>query len=366
VNGGLIASFVLHGFLLAWALISFEATAPLKTPELVPVEVAIISPDDLIRLKQGDRSSKNLETEAAKNQTKPKPKIAKVVPRVVAAPPPPAEPPPIDVKPKKVEPAPDEVAKKIAALEASRAETEARLKAEAEKALAEKQKAADDARLKAEAEAEAAAKSKAEAAAKAKAEAEAEAKKAKAEKRRKERQQKLAEKRRREKERKLAEAKRREDEKKRQFDPNKISALLNKIPDAGAPDSGSKAPDTKKPLPKGPAAGAPEGRDTRLTASQRSLLGVMMKDKVRNCWRVQTGMAGADRLVVDVEVKLNLDGRLAGPPRVTNRHTGGLFADAANNAIRALEQCAPYDLPKELYKGGWDHMVVTFDPQKMF
>jgi hypothetical protein len=29
-------------------------------------------------------------------------------------------------------------------------------------------------------------------------------------------------------------------------------------------------------------------------------------------------------------------------------------------------QCEPYNLPKQFYKGGWDHMVVTFDPQKMF
>jgi colicin import membrane protein len=49
-----------------------------------------------------------------------------------------------------------------------------------------------------------------------------------------------------------------------------------------------------------------------------------------------------------------------------NSGAGPLFADAANSAVRALVQCEPYDLPMDLYQGGWDHMVVTFDPQRMF
>ena len=77
-------------------------------------------------------------------------------------------------------------------------------------------------------------------------------------------------------------------------------------------------------------------------------------------------MTGADQLVVDVEIKLNEAGELKGEPRVLNRRSSAVFQDAAINAIRALKQCEPYDLPRDLYKGGWDHMVVRFDPQRMF
>lgn len=350
---GLALSIFLHGVLMAWALISFAGTKPLKPPEVVPVEVAVISPDDLVRLRKGSRDSKKLETQPARSEVKPEKKKAKQERKVAAATPPP--PPPPKAEPPEPKPSKDDIAAKLAALEKKR-ETEARQKAEAaKKAAAEKARAEAEARKQA---AEAARKKAA-----------AEAKRKAAEARR---ERRLAEKRRKEQERKrkLAEQKRREREareKKKQFDAGNIAALLNKIPDAAAPDAGSQwKPETKKNLPKGPAAGAPEGKDTQLTASQRSLLGVMMKRAVSSCWRVQTGMQGADQLVVDLEVRLKPDGTLDGDPRVMNRRGGALFADAAINATRALQQCAPYDLPKDLYKGGWDHMVVTFDPQKMF
>ena len=352
MNLALPLSFLLHAALLGWALISFEATPPLKIPEVQPVEVAIISPDDLVRLRQGDRSSKKLETRKAKTpeKTKPTKKKARKPPRRAVAPPQASEPPPATAEPAKVEPAKpqqDKIAEKLAALQPlpkpAPTPEELKKKAEAER------KAKEDKR-KAEEKKKAEAKQKAEAKKKAEAKRKAEAKK-RAERRRK---KKLAEKRRRERERR-----------KKQFDPDKLTALLNKIPDK-SPPSGAQDSRPDRKLPRGPRAGAPEGRDNRLTASQISLLGTMVKNRVRDCWRVQTGISGADQLIVDVEVKMDPSGQLRGEPRVVNRSSSPIFRDAAINAVRAIKQCAPYDLPKNLYKGGWDHMVVTFDPQRMF
>jgi colicin import membrane protein len=334
-------SLLLHAGLLGWALISFRATPPLKIPEVEPVEVAIISPDELIRLRQGDRSSKKLETKAAKPNEKTE-KIkeqAKKQPQRAVQPPPPSAPPPVEnvqVEKAPDKPKSDEIAKKLAALQPlpEPKPDELALKAAAERKAAEAKKRAQE---------------------KKKAEAKKKADELKRQRLEKERKRKLAEKRRRARE-----------EKKKQFDPDKLAALLNKIPDKAAPPSGSEPQPQDKKLPEGPRAGAPEGKDQRLTASQRSLLGVMMKRAVRECWRVQTGMSGADRLVVEVEVKLRPTGELDGEPRVRNRGSDPGFRDAALNAVRALKQCEPYDLPKDLYKGGWDHMVVTFDPQRMF
>jgi len=117
---------------------------------------------------------------------------------------------------------------------------------------------------------------------------------------------------------------------------------------------------------KGPLAGAPEGKDTRLTASQASLLGSLMKKQVQRCWNINAGADGIDKIKVEIEVKLGPDGRIQGQPRVVSRGSGPLYADMADSAMRALLQCQAYDLPKDLYKGGWDHMIVDFDPSRMF
>jgi colicin import membrane protein len=352
---GFTISLVLHLGLIGWALVSVAGTPPLKIPEIQPVEVAIITDEDLVRLKQGDRSSKNLQTRKAPEAEKSKPQkkpVRKEPPRrVVTTPPPPPPAPP--VKPKS-----DPIADKLAKLAPPKPEQNAKPEPDPE-ALALKRKR--------EAEQKAAeAKKKAEAEARKK--AEAEAKKRAEQKRKAEARRKAAEKRRKEAERKkrLAEKRRREEEKKKQFDANRISALLNKLPDAARPEAGSRDALDDRKLPRGPAAGAPEGRDTRLTASQRSMIGVMMKGQTSRCWNINSGLAGADKLVVEVVVKLNPDGSIDGVPRIDNMRSDPAFRDAANSALRALKLCAPYDLPANLYKGGWDHMVVTFDPQRMF
>jgi colicin import membrane protein len=366
---GLTVSLAAHLALLGWALVSFQTTQPYKLREPEPVEVAIISADELVRLRQGDRDSKKLETRPAdKIETKPtdkeaKREIAKTVPPPAASP---AEPhdDPIskklaDLQPVEAErPTAEELAAKKAAEEA--AKKAAAAKAAEELAL---RKAEEEKKKQAEAEAER--KRQAEAELKRKAEAE---KKRTAERWRK---RLAAEKKRREKEaerkRRLAEAKRREKERQsKNFDSGKISALLNKIPDAAALQGGSPDPNARPDAPRGARAGAPEGRDSRLTASQRSLLGVMMKRAVSRCWNINSGLEGADRVVVELEVRLGPDGRLQSQPRVANNRGGAIFQDAVNSAVRALMQCEPYDLPQQFYKGGWDHMVVTFDPQKMF
>lgn len=364
---GLTISLTAHVMLLGWALISFQATPPLKIPEPEPVEVALITNDDLVRLTRGDRSSKKLKTRAAEQVEKAPVKKAAKKPVVKAVQPPPsAEPPPA--------PKPDDIAKKLASLEPPKpaGPTLEELAAKAAKeAAAEKQKAVEKAAaelaLKKAAEEEK--KKKADAEKKKKAEAEkkrkaAEAKRRKAEAEKK-RKQRLKAKRARE--RKLAAKRRRERErKKKQSFEGRMAALLNKVPDAKAPLAGSPDPNNDRKLPRGAQAGAPEGRDTRLTASQASLLGSIMKREVARCWNINSGLEGIDRIVVEVEIRLRPDGRLDGQPKVVSRGGGAIFQDAANNAMRALVQCEPYNLPKQFYKGGWDHMVVKFDPQKMF
>ena len=334
---GLPVSFLLHGGILAWALITLERTPPFKPPEPEPVEVAIISEDGLTRLRQGDRNAKQLEaapappapdSKAVKEPPKPKPPEPK-------APPPPAE--EVKVEPPKPEPPkPDPITEKLAMLPPEPVgptpEEVARLEAE--------KKAADD-------------KKRQDAAKKA-----ADEKKKRDDLKKKQDEAK-----------RLADLKKRQEEAKKAAEPDDFEAEMQKALKDNDPTKRTPPPPggTQQALgKKGPTAGAPEGRDTQLTASQGALLGSLIKQAVSKCWNINSGVEGIDKIVVKLEVHLRPDGRLVQPPRVVNSMPGPLFADTANSAMRAVVQCEPYNFPQELYKGGWDQAIWTFDPRRMF
>ena len=344
---GLTGSALLHGGLLAWALVSFHETKPFKLPEPEPVEVAIVSEGDIVRLRQGDRQSKLLEAQPqvkpspeAQPLDAPKPKPPPPPPPAAAAPPPPppdppkVEPPPPKAEtPKPPEPVKDPIAEQLAA-----APPEPEGPSPEEIARKEAERRAEEERRRVEAQ-----------------------KKAEADKKRKDDLKK-----REDEKKRLAELKRKEEEKKKkEFDPGKIAALLDKTPEkrgAPPPSAATTNPATKA---KGATAGAPEGQDSQLTASQRSMIGVMVRSRVAQCWNIDGGLEGMNKVVVEVDLRLDESGRLSGNPRVTNSNSSPLFRQLADSALRALKQCEPYDLPAELYKGGWDHMVLEFDPSRM-
>ena len=329
---GLPASFFLHGGLLAWALISLERTKPFKMPDPEPVEIAIISEDGLTRLRQGNRTSKQLETAPAKPA--PPSQAAKETPK--AKPPEPSPPPPPE--PAKLEPPPPKPAEPNPPGRDEIAELA--LKAEQE-ALAEAQRKAAEEKKRLDAANKVADEKKRQEALKKKQDA---AKKAADEKKR----QELAK------------------QSKDDFFEDMQKALKDNDPRKRAPQPSGGPQVAQANLPKGPAAGAPEGRDTRLTASEANLLGSMMKKQVTRCWNINSGADGADKIRIEIEVRLGADGRITGQPKIVSRGTGPLYSDMANSAQRALIQCEPYDLPKHLYKGGWDHMIVEFDPSRMY
>jgi colicin import membrane protein len=109
-----------------------------------------------------------------------------------------------------------------------------------------------------------------------------------------------------------------------------------------------------------------DGRDQTISASEASLLAGLMKRSVQRCWNINAGLDGIENMVVKVQVRLSRDGMLVGPPRVVNSNPSPLFRDAADSAVRALIQCAPYSLPPDKYDGGWEFMELRFDPRDMF
>lgn len=361
---GLIVSLLFHAGLLAWAVLTIHKTEPLKTPELQPVEVAIVSADDLVRLTKGDRSSKNLEASgkdgAAKEPPKKEVKTPPPPPPPAAAPPPP--PAPEQPKPDEIaalmknEPPPPPPEKKAEPPPPAKQPDPPPGPTPDEQALLQK-KLDDDAR-KAE-----------EAKAKAKAEADA--------KREQDRLKKLADDKKRRDDlakKQAADKKKREDEEKKKSFAN-VENVLKGIPDDGPqkalvsqqvkPAQPAGAPGTAT-AKKGPQAGAPEGKDTKLTASEASMLIGMITGKVKQCWNINAGMDGAEQLVPKVEFELNRDGTLRGMPKVINSAPSPQFQAAAASAMRAIVQCQPYTgLPPERYEN-WEIVRLTFDPSQMF
>jgi colicin import membrane protein len=363
---GLPLSALLHGLLLAWAVFAVIATPPLKLPEEVPVEVAILSVKDFeTQQKRGQEDAKQLD---AAPQPKPSENVAKQEaprpkPPVPAAPPPPppaAEPP-----------AKDPIADKLAALPEPKPEPpkppepkKAEPPPPPEKDAIAEALALEQAKAKAEAEAKARAEAaaKAKAAADAKAAAEAEAKRKEIARKEAERRQKLAE-----QKKKLEDAKK--------FDPNKIAAAIGAGEEAPQKALVDKDPTKKGGAPaqseattrsqiKGPAAGTKTGTSDRLTAREEDLLKGMIKGALARCWRVPGGGSAGETPVVTVKWRLRPDGTLDGEPNVVERNLTDAGRAAADAAIRAVIVCAPFQLPADKYQA-WREITWEFDPRSV-
>ena len=350
MRGGLTTSVLLHAAILAWALFTIQTQRELRLPELEPIAVDLVNASDLTRLRQGSRKAKQLETEAKESpkQEEPAKKEAPKPTPVAAAPPPPpppaAEPPPPPEEPKKEvaaatppppaippAPAPDEQKKLDELLKEQERQAEEQRKAEEQKKI-EEQKRLEEERKQAEHK-----------------------KKLEEEKKRKEAE--LKKKREEERKRKEAEAK------KKQFDAEKIAALLNKTPDKGAPPPPSAPLEPTKA--KGPALGAPEGRDRQFSASEVAIIGQIIRACVQTKWSVMGGGESAQHITVKLRLRFNPDGTLAGAPLVMNPQGTPFFLAISDSAIRAVQACEPYSLPPAKYDL-WKDIVLNFDPREMF
>ena len=347
---GLFTSVILHVAILAWALFTIQSQPELRVPEPDPIVTGLVTEGELTRLRQGVRTAKQLEAEPKESPTPEPAKKEAAKPRRVAAapPPPPAEPPP---PPKEL---PKEEPKQAAVVPAPpppppvpAVDEQKKL----EEMLKEQQRQADEL-ARAEEQRKAEEQKRLEEEHKRK---EAEAKKKRDEERRK----------------KLAELKKKQDEEKKRkeaqakFDAEKIAALLNKVPDKGAPRPSVPLDEQAKSLNKGPVLGAPEGRDQRISASEIAIIGQIIKSCVQTKWNVLGGGESAQHTQVKVRLRFNPDGRLAAAPQVVNPQNSPYFLAVQESALRAVHECEPYPLPPAKYDI-WKDIVLNFDPRDMF
>lgn len=145
--------------------------------------------------------------------------------------------------------------------------------------------------------------------------------------------------------------------KKKNFDPDKIAALLNKVPDAGVQTTAS----VKKKKKTKPAKGRKVGRDLAMTFNEIDAL----RARISQCWNPPIGGLGADAIKVKLRLRLRQDGALTREPEVVNRAGSPYFRAAADAAVRAVMLCQPYELPSKKY-AQWRDMILNFDPKEMF
>lgn len=145
---------------------------------------------------------------------------------------------------------------------------------------------------------------------------------------------------------------------KKNFDPDKIAALLNKVPDAG-PQTTASTQSADKPEP---ARGRASGQDLTMSYNELDAL----RSRISQCWNPPVGGLGAEAIRVRLRLQLSQDGTLTTTPQVVNTMASPFFQAAADAAVRAVMLCQPYrELPARKY-ALWRDMILNFDPREMF
>jgi outer membrane biosynthesis protein TonB len=148
------------------------------------------------------------------------------------------------------------------------------------------------------------------------------------------------------------------------FDADRVAALIDKSLKAQAQSQ----PAQQDKLAAAVRASQPASLDgKRLTAT----LAAVLKAQVTRCWALDPGMRDIDNMQVQILVQFNEDGTIIGMPQIApafqqrfNDPAQAPFRVFAESARRAVQRCAPYDLPREMY-AEWRNVQLNFDPREV-
>jgi hypothetical protein len=144
-----------------------------------------------------------------------------------------------------------------------------------------------------------------------------------------------------------------------QFNLKRIEALLDK---REAEDTPAPAQKLAIKVPKDQPQISDTVRNRRLASIQSAIA-----SQISECWNAPAGASYAETLVVRIRIFLAGDGSLSRVPEImdSSRLKGdSFFRAAAEAARRAIQRCAPLELPVEQYDI-WREVVLNFDPSKM-
>lgn len=142
--------------------------------------------------------------------------------------------------------------------------------------------------------------------------------------------------------------------KQRDFNPDKIAALLDKREQTRQRATG----ETPSPVA---TLGVTTGSAARLSQSEIDAL----RAQIQACWNPPVGAENAQELIVRLRIQFRPDGTLSAEPELMNRGTSAYFRVATESAMRAVRRCQPYTMPSAKYDI-WKDVEVTFDPRDMF
>jgi outer membrane biosynthesis protein TonB len=139
-----------------------------------------------------------------------------------------------------------------------------------------------------------------------------------------------------------------------QFDPRQVAALLDKRTPQRVASAGD-LPNSAPPL------GLDKGKDTQLSQTEVGAL----RARLQQLWSPPVGAKDPQELTLDLEIRLNPDGTLSGPPIVLTSGNSPLFMAARDSAVRAVFRGQPYTMLRPEHYELWKDVVVTFDPRFM-
>ena len=141
----------------------------------------------------------------------------------------------------------------------------------------------------------------------------------------------------------------------REFNPDKIAALL----DQREPQRHAAAGDMLSP---NPTLGRANGTAAKLSASEIDAL----RRRISECWQAPVGADGSQNLEVVFHVMFRQDGSVLRGPELVEGARSALGPIFAESARRAILQCQPYTmLHKETYDQ-WKDMEMVFNLRDMF
>jgi colicin import membrane protein len=139
------------------------------------------------------------------------------------------------------------------------------------------------------------------------------------------------------------------------FDPNEITALLDKRKPQRLAATGSE-------LNQAPMLGASSGNAAKVSQNELEAL----KARLIKLWNIPAGARNPDELKVEIRISLGRDGRLSAPPRVLTSGNSPAFQASREAAVRALFQGQPFDMLSPATYEEWKELDILFDPRDMF
>jgi colicin import membrane protein len=139
-----------------------------------------------------------------------------------------------------------------------------------------------------------------------------------------------------------------------QFDPRQVAALLDKRTPQRVASAGDALNSTV-------SLGLANGTAGQLSQTEITAL----RARLQQLWSPPAGAKDPQELTLDVELRLNPDGTLAGPPIVLTGGNSPLYVAARDSAVRAVLRGQPYTMLRPEHYELWKDVVVTFDPRFM-